>query len=258
MGDALQRWVLRWLRVPAEPDPPAGSPSSMRVFRASPRYFRYKLIGWAIAQAGAVIALLFGLVVGWSFFTRWWDWGPLGALATVFGALAWIGFLLQIPFSYAALCLDYELRWYMLSDRSLRIREGVVGVREKTMTFANVQQIAVKQGPLQRLLGIADVEVRTAGGGSSGEGGGDNLHRGYFRGVEDAEAVRDTIRSRVERYRAGEEPDLPTGSGTTAEGAGAGAPPQEGAPGAEASATEAAREVLAEVRALRSLLPPRA
>ena len=41
----------------------------------------------------------------------------------------------------------------------------VVKVREMTVTFANIQNAPVNQGPIQRALGIADLQVETAGGG---------------------------------------------------------------------------------------------
>ena len=47
-------------------------------------------------------------------------------------------------------------------------------VQEKTMTFSNVQNVSIRQGPMQRLFGIADLEVRTAGGGSSSDGNAPN------------------------------------------------------------------------------------
>jgi uncharacterized membrane protein YdbT with pleckstrin-like domain len=89
----------------------------------------------------------------------------------------------------------------MLSDRAIRIREGIVTVREKTIALANVQNIAIRQGPLQRALGIADVEVKTAGGGSSEsegkKGGSEPMHVAYFRGVDNAEEIRDLVREGV-------------------------------------------------------------
>jgi membrane protein YdbS with pleckstrin-like domain len=245
MPERLKRFVLRTLRIPSDPSPPGGDPASIRVFRASPRYFRYRLTGWALAQLGTLIGLVVGLVL-LGRVEEWVDGGIIGLGLGALEVFAWIAFLAQLPYSLAALRLDYELRWYMLSDRALRIREGVLSVREKTMTFANVQQIGVRQGPIQRLLGIANVEVRTAGGGSSSEdgGGGGDLHRGYFRGVENAEAIRDAIRDRVRRQR----------------GAGLGDPGEEGEvaglrpSGADPEAAAAARQLLDEIRALRRTL----
>ncbi len=120
-------------------------------------------------------------------------------------ALAWITFLVQIPFSLAVLDLDFELRWYIVSDRSLRIREGVVSLQEKTLTFANIQNVEIRRNPLQRLLGIADVRVRTAGGGGGNSDGkgqiGESMHEASFRGVDDPEKIRAAILERVRRQR---------------------------------------------------------
>ncbi len=231
--------VLRLLRVPPEPDPPVGDPGSVRVFRASPTYFRYKLIGWGLGQIGTLVGLVVGLVLLGFITERFSGWVALAlAAAEVF---AWVAFLAQVPFTLAALRLDYELRWYMLSDRALRIREGIFKTREQTMTFANIQQISIREGPIQRLLGIADVEVRTAGGGgsSSDEQTGDDMHRGFFRGVEDGEAIRDAIRQRVREYR-----DSRRGPGAD--------DPRTAASGS--GPLTAARELLAEVRRLSETL----
>ena len=54
--------------------------------------------------------------------------------------------VLHALFSFAVLRLDYEKRWYIVTDRSLRIREGVLNVREMTVMFANIQNVSVMQG----------------------------------------------------------------------------------------------------------------
>jgi hypothetical protein len=79
-----------------------------------------------------------------------------------------------------------------------------------TMTFANIQQITVEQGPLQRLLGLADVLVRTAGGGAGGEhseghqkGPHQLMHLGFFHGVDNAPEIRDLIQERMRLLRGG-------------------------------------------------------
>ncbi len=115
-------------------------------------------------------------------------------------------FLLQAIVTYFWLRLNYELRWYKITDRSLRIRSGVWNVHEMTMTFANVQNISIAQGPLERLFGISDVRVETAGGGNSnphgeGDGLGVNLHVGVFRGVDNPEEIRDLMLERLRRLR---------------------------------------------------------
>ena len=120
------------------------------------------------------------------------------------------------------------------------------------MTFSNLQNLSIRQGPLQRLFKIADLEARTAGGGSKASDewkeAGENLHVGFFRGVDNAEEIRDAVLARMRRVRA----------------AGLGDPDEEAA---EAAVDEtapvvgtddvlaAAREVLGEVRALRQAAP---
>ena len=116
------------------------------------------------------------------------------------------------------------------------------------MSFANLQQVSVHQGPLQRLLKIADVEVRSAGGGSGEEEqGGDSMHRSVFHAVENAPEIRDLILARLKRFRQaglGEPDDAKDQPVNRPE-------PSEGS---SSDTISAAREVLAEARALRAEL----
>lgn len=116
-------------------------------------------------------------------------------------------YLVQLPITYAIRRLDYGQRWYVVTDRSLRLRTGIWSVREMTMSFANLQQVVVTQGPLQRLLRLADVQVQSAGGGGGGSshaGHGattGSLHTGHFHAVDNAEEIRDLITERLRRFR---------------------------------------------------------
>ena len=223
MVDRLRQRVLRALRVPPAPEPPLGSAGSTRAFRAAPGFFYRRLIEWSLAQLGAIAGFAFGFGFTLDDFMPQWlqelggdylFWIPLVEVASI--AL----FVLQFVVSLSFLRLDYEMRWYIVTDRSLRLREGILRVREQTVSFANIQNVSVKQGPLQRLLKIADVEIRTAGGGDSGSdsGGGDHLHRAVFRGVDNAEEIRDLIRHDLQRLRVekqldaegARQPEVPT------------------------------------------------
>lgn len=164
------------------------------------------------------------------------------------------GFLLQLPLTYAVRRLDYEMRWYVVTDRSLRIRTGVWSVQEITMSFANLQQVEVSQGPLQRLLGLADLKVQSAGGGdvaSGKQGHQDSLHIGFFHGVDNAHEIRDLIQERLRRFRD-------SGLGDPEEMRRAALP--AAGPASPTPATDdtevlvAARELAAEARALRVAL----
>jgi membrane protein YdbS with pleckstrin-like domain len=258
MLEALRRQALRLLKVPPDPRPPAGEAERVRVFRAAPNFYRYNLARWVLAQGGALLGLIVGVVLVRVFAARLGQFFFFDIVVWI-EILAWIGFLLQLPFTYALLRLDYDMRWYIVTDRSLRIREGINRMREQTMTFANIQNMSIRQGPLQRLLGIADLEVHTAGGGGSsgGDGSGSqqtgqSMHVGIFRGVDNAAQIRDTIRERVRRFRDAGLGDLDDDHASEAEthvtGSGHLAPAGSGA---QLPLLAAARELLAETRRLR-------
>ena len=109
-------------------------------------------------------------------------------------------FVVQFLATFVAVRLEYEQHWYIVTDRSLRIRTGLFRVQESTMSFANLQQVQVSQGPLQRLLGLADVQVQSAGGGGAEEhkpGADASLHTGIFHSVANAPEIRDLILDRL-------------------------------------------------------------
>ena len=108
--------------------------------------------------------------------------------------------------AYVGIHLRYDTTWYVLTDRSLRIRRGILSIHETTISFENVQNVEVRQGPVQRYFEIADVIVTTAGGGarhSKGEAStSTGAHVGILQGLADAQAVRDLILDRVKRSRS--------------------------------------------------------
>lgn len=170
---------------------------------------------------------------------------PLLWVLKITGILAYFA---QLPVTYIIARLDYELRWYMVTDRSLRIRHGVWKVTESTMSFANIQQVVVSQGPLQRLLGLSDVKVQSAGGGSGGgphehKSGDDDMHMGLFHSVTNGSEIRDLILERLRRFRE----------------SGLGDPEETTSVVTETASTSgdllaAAQELAAEARALRAAL----
>lgn len=114
------------------------------------------------------------------------------------GIIAVLGSIASL-ISYVAIHLRFDTTWYVFSDRSMRLRRGIWTIRESTITFENIQNVKVSQGPLQRFFGIANVVVETAGGGGaqSEPGGGLGLHAGLIEGVAEAAEIRDSIMSHV-------------------------------------------------------------
>lgn len=158
-------------------------------------------------------------------------------------------YLVQIPITLIAVRLEYEQRWYIVTDRSLRIREGIWRVQELTMSFANLQHVVVTQGPLQRLLSLGDVRVQSAGGGGGHKANNENLaslHSGVFHGVDNATEIRDLIIERVQQFRAAGLGDPDDHDVHRTE------PESSDSRDARVDSGTAAREVLAAARALRA------
>lgn len=190
----------RLLRIPADPHAPPGDEASTRIYRAAKNYYQYAVIVWAITSAATILPALVATIVlaimaaADRHVSGWWILIPSTLL---------IIFIISSLFHLAIIRLDYEKRWYIVTDRSLRVREGVIGVQEMTVTFANIQNISIDQGPIQRLLRIADLRVDTAGGGGSSQGQhyGQTLHTARFRGIDNATEVRELIQNRLRQYK---------------------------------------------------------
>lgn len=188
--------LTSWFKVPAEPPalPLHAAGPAPESFRPSPNFLRYlKFQFWFF-----LFAMDIGILAGWV---------ALTIAAPIVGAILALPMLALavVPdiFAYIALHLRYDSTWYVLSDRAMRIRRGIWTIHETTITFENVQNVTVRQGPIQRHFGIADLVVQTAGGGASH--GKDKKHTpshvGLLEGLADAPRIRDLILAKVRRSR---------------------------------------------------------
>ena len=186
--------LRRWFRVPQDaPSLPIHAGGHVEALRPAPGFLRYlKLQFWIL------LALIDVLLIG--------------AWIVILIASPTIGLIIAIPVwilviapdicAYVAIHLRYDTTWYVLSDRSMRIRSGVWTLSEATITYENVQNVSVSQGPVQRWFGIANVVVVTAGGGSQGPHGTTSAgHTGLLEGIANAAGVRDLIMDRVRASR---------------------------------------------------------
>ncbi len=183
--------ITRWFRLPAEPPTlPAGDQSLVRSFHPAEGWLRYqKFVFWIL------LTLIDGLILlGWLVLTI-----AAPAIGIVLAPIAFAIAVLPDLVAYLAIHLNYDNTWYVLSDRSARIRSGVWIVKEMTITFENVQNVTVTQGPIQRYFGIANVVVDTAGGAQakSGEHKSHATHEGRMEGIDNAEEIRELILGRM-------------------------------------------------------------
>jgi len=206
MYSAFRQLCEQMLRIPREPEPPPGDEAQTRIFLAAKNYYKYLLAMWALKTSLSLLVIVFILLGPFLaiFFSRTQlgvEWKALILIAEGFGLLLAIGGAI---FGLALVRLDFEKRWYVVTDRSLRVRDGIVQVREATVTFANIQNISISQGPIQRLLSIADLRVDTAGGGggvSHGKHGMPNLHTVWFRGVDNASEIKGLMQQRLRQLK---------------------------------------------------------
>jgi membrane protein YdbS with pleckstrin-like domain len=189
--------VVALFRVPAQPPALPAPVGAVRTIRPAPGFLRYlKFFFWLLLIPGDVIP-----IIAWSaIFVPF----PIVGMALVPPLL--IVLIAPDVIAYVAIHLRYDTTWYVLTDRSLRIRRGIWVIHETTISFENVQNVEVRQGPVQRFFGIADVIVQTAGGGA-GHGKGEGAtspgaHVGILQGLADAGAVRDAILDCVKRTRS--------------------------------------------------------
>jgi membrane protein YdbS with pleckstrin-like domain len=189
--------VVALFRVPERPPTLPAAGEQVRSLRPAPGFLRYlKFFFWLLLIPGDVIP-----IVAWA--AIWYQSSTLGIILVLPLLIVLVA---PDVISYVAIHLRYDTTWYVLTDRSLRIRRGIWVIHETTISFENVQNVEVRQGPVQRHFGIADVIVQTAGGGAArGKGEGSpsqGAHVGILQGLDDAEAVRDLILERAKRTRS--------------------------------------------------------
>ncbi|MCA1716816.1 MAG: PH domain-containing protein, partial [Actinobacteria bacterium] len=63
--------------------------------------------------------------------------------------------------------LSWRATTYEVSGGAFRLRWGVVQKNERTIPLEHVQSVDTVQGIIQRLFGVVEVRIETAGGGAS-------------------------------------------------------------------------------------------
>ena len=63
--------------------------------------------------------------------------------------------------------LSWRATTYEVTGNSFRLRQGVVQKSERTIPLDHVQSVDTVQGVIQRIFGVYEVRVETAGGGAS-------------------------------------------------------------------------------------------
>ena len=188
--------LARWLRVPLiPPSVPPGQPRWVRSFGPADSFLRYLKLQYLllVGLLAVVLVPLSGLIL----FGLLRDGKALGAVAlfllVILPAVVWA------LMGYMALRFQFDTTWYVITDRAIRLRSGIWVLKELTVTFDNVQNVKIRQGPLQRWLGIGDVTIETAAVGAVGQHGTTVASTAVVAGIANSHEIRDRI---VERMRA--------------------------------------------------------
>ena len=190
--------LVRWFRVPKDPPTlPVAAGESIEAFGPAEGFLRLlKLKFWIVLA-----------IIDFAIFFAWLVICIVSPLAGILLALpALVIAVVPDIVAYVAIHLQYDTTWYVMTSRSLRIRRGIWVIHETTITFENVQDLKIHQGPIERLFGISNVLVETAGGGApvgaENQPGALTAHRGLIQGVSDAARIRDQILTRLRQTRS--------------------------------------------------------
>ncbi|MDP1825400.1 MAG: PH domain-containing protein [Archangium sp.] len=171
------------------PHLPEGT-SLVRSLKPSEQWLAYRylqtLFGFLNQFIGVGIAVI-------ALVAKFKGWGLLIAL----GVFAVEGFFIGL--ALVTTRVDFELRHYLVGDRSLRVAQGAWKREEVTLSYANVQNIEVNQGPLERVFGFKSLTISTAGADTTP--GAENSHLVTLVGLQDADEVRALILGMLKHQR---------------------------------------------------------
>ena len=120
---SIERGVLALLAVPAAPEVPEGSEESVCVFRAGDRYYAWLVFQWAVLSAVIFLGLVSASIAPVVIARTAPDWVRFLLLGLL--VLVWTTFVAGLIVTFLARRLNFRMRWYIVTDRSLRIRSGV-------------------------------------------------------------------------------------------------------------------------------------
>jgi membrane protein YdbS with pleckstrin-like domain len=105
--------------------------------------------------------------------------------------------LLLGPFFFVLLIpsfLRYRTLRYRFDDEGVSMRWGILFRREITLTYSRIQDIHLASNAVERILGLARIQVQTASGSSGAEI--------TVEGLKDFDLIRDFLYSRMRGARS--------------------------------------------------------
>jgi membrane protein YdbS with pleckstrin-like domain len=190
--------------------PPVERVASGKIFRPSKAFLRkemLKVVAVGVAIWGLVMIgfLSVGLLVASSDpveipdYGRFVSWctGPLNLWTWVLNLFWMVPALILMP--YYIRSIEYSVKAESGETMpEIYVKKGVVTVTRKHVPFRTITNISSNAGPFDRLFGVGNVEIETAGySGSSKTGPEEKLE-----GIVFYEEVRDFILNELRRFKA--------------------------------------------------------
>lgn len=117
----------------------------------TPLHGNYLLVSFTAMGIFAVLVALIGTVVA----TRVDQaWIPILVMVVMLGIVALVAVVRSLEVRHIG---------YLVRERDISYRSGVIGRRVETMPFVRVQHARVIRGPIDRAFGLAKLQVSTAG-----------------------------------------------------------------------------------------------
>ena len=113
-----------------------------------PRYVRASLVGYFFA---AVLIVVGSLVVI--------SWAERPIIPVTIG----VSLLLFVVFGAVLKVFECQRLAYQLREHDLSLRSGVINHHVESLPFSRVQHVTVNRGPVERALGLATLQVSSAG-----------------------------------------------------------------------------------------------
>ncbi len=182
---------LPLLKLDLEPPHLPEGISLVRSLKPSERWLSYRYLQTLFGFLNQFIAI--GIAVIGLMANKGTQWGLIVGIPLLVAE----GFIIGL--ALVTTRVDFELRHYLVGDRSLRVARGAWKREEVTLSYANVQNIEVTQGPLERLFGFKSLTISTAGADTTP--GAENSHLVTMVGLQDADEVRALILGMLRQQR---------------------------------------------------------
>ena len=140
-----------------------------------------------------------------SFFLGWMLTIPVLFLTSLAGLNGFF-ILLFVPIIYIILAIligeiyanmAYNRWFYEFNDQGLRIERGIIWKKYSNVPYERIQNVDIYRGVMDRVLGLSDLQIHTAGYGAAG--GRKRGSEGRLPGLDrqDAETIREELVKRA-------------------------------------------------------------